>query len=268
MRIAVLSDIHGNSFALEAVLEDIAGQSVDEIVVAGDLVNLFPNPRKTWEILKGLDGRLLQGNHEYYLYTADTPDAPEWMGSERFRPARWTAAQFSPAEKAEMMALPWHYTLPGLFIAHASERNLFDNVINSTTDEELETYFPATNAALIVRGHNHHWLERDWGGRRILSLNACGLPLNDEVDAPYTVLTRDNAGSWGYEKRCVRYDHAAALRAMDEAYITNVGPLGRIFRRELQTARGALSPFFKLYSDRMQAGEISLQAAVEAFLED
>lgn len=266
MRIAVLADIHGNHFALEAVLEDIVKQAVDEIVVAGDLVNLFPDPRRTWEILKGLNCQLLQGNHEYYVYIANSPEAPDWMHLERFQPARWAASQFSEAEKADMKALPWHYTQPGLHITHASERSLFDNVVAQTTDEELEAYFPTVRVPLIVRGHNHHWIERVWGQSRILSLNACGLPLADGTDAPYAILTQESNQNWSYEKRTIRYDHAAALSSMDDNYLHNIGALGSIFRLELKYARSHLAPFFNRYLDPLQAGKITLQRAVQQYL--
>jgi predicted phosphodiesterase len=265
MRIAVIADIHGNSFALEAVLGDIARQSVDEIVVAGDLVNLFPNPRKTWEILKESGSWLLQGNHEYYLYTVEKPEAPPLWRTERFQPVQWTAQQFSTAEKAEMEALPWQYTQPGLLIVHASERSLFDNFVAATTDAELQTYYPNTGASLIVRGHNHHWLERNWDSRTVLMVNACGLPFGSGTVAPYAILTRDPKG-WIHEKRAVRYDHAAAVQAMDEEYIHNVGALGLIFRRELQTAREQIMPLFQRYGEALQTEQISLRAAVERYL--
>ena len=264
-RIAVITDIHGNSFALEAVLGDIAKQAVDEIVVAGDLINLMPNPRQTWQMLKQSNCHLLQGNHEYYLYTIERPDAPALLRTERFQTVQWTATQFSPAEKAEMEALPWQYSQPGLLIVHASQRSLFDNFVASTTDAELEAFYPHTGANLIVRGHNHHWRERAWGERRVLMVNACGLPFGEGTVAPYAILTRGREG-WSYEKRAVRYDHTAAVGAMDEGYIHNVGPLGLIFRRELQTAREQIIPLFQRYGNHLQAGEITLRAAVDAYL--
>lgn len=266
MRIAVIADIHGDSFALEAVLEDVSRQHVDEIVVAGDLVNLLPGARETWQILKSLDCRLLQGNHEYYVYTVGNPGLPPIWQSERFLPSRWTAQQFSEAEKAEMKALPWHYSQPGLLITHASERSLFDSVWPETTDEALETFFPTTEASLVVRGHNHGWFERQWNARKIVTVNSCGQPLGGDIDAPYAVLTADGAGGWLLDKRAVRYDHAAAMSAMNEEYIENVGALGLIFRLELQTAEHHLGPFFDTYGNALDAEEISLRAAVERYL--
>ncbi len=52
MRLAVLSDVHGNLQALEAVLEHAQKQQVDQIIVAGDLINIIPNSRACWDLVK------------------------------------------------------------------------------------------------------------------------------------------------------------------------------------------------------------------------
>ena len=62
-RLAILSDTHGNLPALEAVLADIEGQGVDDIIVAGDLVG-GPNPVETIRLLRDLDSCMIRGNSD------------------------------------------------------------------------------------------------------------------------------------------------------------------------------------------------------------
>ena len=64
MRVAIISDLHGNTFALEAILEDVAEQNVDQIVIAGDSVNIHPNSKTCWNMVLDLGCVVLQGNHE------------------------------------------------------------------------------------------------------------------------------------------------------------------------------------------------------------
>lgn len=262
MRIAVISDIHGNIHALEAVLADIKKQSVDQIVVAGDSVNVHPNSRACWDRVMSLGCTVLQGNHEFYLYAYGTPEADPAWETERFQGMRWARSQFEPDQLERMRALSWAFRLPELLVVHASARSLFDNVLRSTSHDELRTFFANTNESLIVRGHNHHWVEHHWDDRRLLSLDSCGLPLDKDLAAPYGLLTW--GGGWVYEKRRVPYDHQAAIAAMDEAYIGNVGPLGWIFRREAQTATMYLVPFLRFYFPR--ADLLSFEDAVRAYL--
>lgn len=85
MRIAALSDVHGNLGALEAVLSDVAGQSVDVTVNLGDLLSGGLQPRETGDRLLALDLRTVRGNHERQVLTV----APERMSaSDRWRTTR------------------------------------------------------------------------------------------------------------------------------------------------------------------------------------
>src|SRR4051812_474203 len=77
MRIAAISDVHGNVLALDAVLTDIARQSVDVVVDLGDLLSGAVRPAETADRLMDLDLATVRGNHERQLLTY----APERMGA-------------------------------------------------------------------------------------------------------------------------------------------------------------------------------------------
>ena len=128
MRVAVLTDVHGNLYALEAALRDARAQAVDEIVVAGDTVNILPHSRACWDMVTALGCPVLRGNHEHYLYTCGTPAAPPEWAQERFKGLFWLRTQFSDADVLAMRALPVVYRLPGLLVTHASPRSFFDTL--------------------------------------------------------------------------------------------------------------------------------------------
>src|SRR5271157_219730 len=65
MRYAVISDIHGNVEALQAVLNDIKGRSVDTIVCLGDIVGYYPDPEKCVELVREHVSLCVAGNHDY-----------------------------------------------------------------------------------------------------------------------------------------------------------------------------------------------------------
>src|SRR6478672_5600461 len=83
MRFAVLADIHGNLPALEAVMADLAHFAVEQVVVAGDLINWGPDSAAVVEQVTAAGWAALRGNNEYYLLDAGTPRAPaqwaEWQ---------------------------------------------------------------------------------------------------------------------------------------------------------------------------------------------
>jgi hypothetical protein len=240
MRLAVITDIHGNIHALEAVLRDIAAQAVDEIVIAGDTVNILLNSKACWDMVTALGCPVLKGNHEYYLYAYGTPDmTSEWM-QERFKGLAWLREQFSNTDIHMVQALPMTYRLPDLLITHASPRSLFANVETDTPADKLREAFGDVGATFIVRGHNHKWYEHRWEDHTLVTVASCGLPLTGRLEAPYLLLEKRDR--WHFKKRFIRYDLEAAVATMDEAYLEYYGPVGKLFKRELLTGRGHTLP--------------------------
>jgi predicted phosphodiesterase len=90
MRLAVLSDTHGNLPALEAVLADVRQFAVDGVIVAGDLTG-GPHPNETIALLRALNGWLIRGNSDANLLQLAAGEAPEdWYTSRQFALLRWS----------------------------------------------------------------------------------------------------------------------------------------------------------------------------------
>jgi predicted phosphodiesterase len=263
MRVAIVSDLHGNTFALEAILEDIAKQGVDQIIVAGDSVNGHPNSKQCWDMVMKLGCPVLQGNHEQYMYRLNTPSAePEWA-QERFQTIQYFHSQFSSVDLENMRVLPLMYSLPDLLICHATPRDAFKSLYSHNSDLELETAFAGTTETNIVRGHNHNWFTTQWKGRTMYSIDSAGLPLTGNTNAPYAILTLQK--TWSLEKRLVNYDHQTAVSAMNDEYIANVGAMGHIWRLELQTAQKHMSPFLENFFAALERQEIGFKDAVNQY---
>ncbi len=272
MRVAVVTDVHGNLGALEAVLAHIAQRGVDQTVVAGDTVNILPHSKACWELVRSLGCPVLKGNHELYVSTYDTPDAdPIWV-DERFQGLGWVQRQFGADDLLAMGQLPLTHALPDLLITHASPRSVFDSVSQTTPAQELREMFAPTSTespAFVVRGHNHSWLELGWDSRTLLTVASCGLPLGGRLEAQYALLTKEGSAKkslWHCEKQFVPYDRDAALKTMDAHYMKMMGPLGQVFKRELATGKDYLSPFFVQNLTAIDQKEVTLATAVERFL--
>ena len=175
MRIAVITDVHGNSGALEAVLAHSERLGVDETVVAGDTVNILPHSKACWDLVRSRGVHLLLGNHELYVATYGTPEADPVWTDERFRGLAWVQSQFGVDDLLAMRGLPLTYRLPGLVVTHASPRSVYDSVEENTPEGLLREMFgvPETLGVpemLVVRGHNHSWLERRWDERTLVTV--------------------------------------------------------------------------------------------------
>jgi predicted phosphodiesterase len=261
MRIAVISDIHGNLHALEAILEDVKSQGVDEIVIAGDTVNIHPQSRQCFELVMALGCPVLQGNHEEYVYSVGSNPILEQL---RFQGVRWTNQQFSTTQLETMRNLPRVLFRPDLLITHSTVRSLSESIRANTSTDDLRAMFADTSEQFIVRGHNHKWFEKHWDNRQLWSLESAGLPLGGRLEAQYAILMKQK--NWTLEPQFVKYKYEATLADFNQTYIADIGELGHLFKLEFIYAKNFLLPFLQQYLEAVDANQISLEDAVRQFI--
>ena len=176
-RIAVLSDIHGNLPALEAVVADAKGRGCDAFANLGDIVSGPLWPRETADYLMARDWPTIAGNHERQLLT----DPPERMGaSDAFAKRHCTSDQL-----AWLANLPLEMELPGAWCTHARPGNdheyLLETVeesgVRDATTEEIVSRLDGREDDLLLHGHSHlQRLVHLPGGGRIANPGSVGLP--------------------------------------------------------------------------------------------
>ena len=249
MRIGVLGDIHGNTAAFAAVLEDLEKQRVDQLVLIGDIVVGAPDSAACWDRALELDCPIIGGNNETYVVDYGTARAPAEWTSRRFGPLQWTVDQFSDEQRRQMGGLPLTLVLPeapDLLFVHSSARSNKDPVRPHTSDRELAAMFAGVDQACIVRGHNHTCWVRPWNERQIISNGSVGFPLDGNQAAQYAILERRRRG-WYPQFQAVHYDVDATIRRFEASgSIEAAGPMARLFRRELATAGLEFSTFVRL----------------------
>jgi predicted phosphodiesterase len=268
MRIAVLSDIHGNYYGFEAALQHAKAQGYDLLVLLGDIVS-GPDSVACWELACSLDVPIIRGNHERYLFDFATPQAdPQWRG-ERFAPLQWLHRQFSEQQREAMRQLPTSLRLPALpdmLFVHASQRNDVDPLHQYTPDSQLEQFFPDPQANLIIRGHNHICSTLLWQDRIIVTAGSAGAPLNAQTTAQYTMIDIITGEYPRIQSYSVPYDvRAAVQRFADTGYLAEGGPMAELFRREVATASFYVGPFLRFYQT-LDHEQVSLEEAVRRFL--
>ena len=152
MRLAILTDIHGNRAAFAAVLADLEPRAIDRIVLLGDLVGYGPDPE--WCVdramaLVAAGALAVRGNHDHAV-----GDLTERMGRNARRAMDWTRPRLSDAHKTFLAALPLTAALGDLLFVHASADNPADWVY-VTSDLAALGSFVATRARVIFCGHVH-----------------------------------------------------------------------------------------------------------------
>lgn len=269
MRIAVLADIHGNLPAFEAAIKHVSQQKVDQIILAGDIVNGAPDSKACWSLALSLGCPILRGNHERYVAHFGTPKASPLWSMEQFAPLQWTVEQFSEQDRQCMEQLPLNLRLPeapDLFMVHATERDDHDSIAPHTPEQVLHEMFPTAQERYMIRAHNHCEQVRVWEKGFIITCGSVGLPLDSHPTAQYLLLDQEKNG-WNIQHQSVPYPLDATIsRFHDTGYLSAVGPMGHLFFREVVTASHQIVPFLRLYSQWSKQGDISLSQAVERFL--
>jgi predicted phosphodiesterase len=225
MRIALLSDIHGNLDALRAVLGDVARRGVDRIVNLGDSLSGPLLPRETAAFLMAQPWVHLAGNHERQLLDF----APERRGpSDRYAHAQLDAPVFD-----WMRGLKSAQALDDeVFLCHGTPRSDLEFFLETldgarfrpATGEEIEERLGAIPAAVVACGHTHvPRVVRSRTGQLLVNPGSVGLQAyedahpwphvveNGSPDARYAIVEKRD-GSWSAELVAVPYDHAVAAR--------------------------------------------------------
>ena len=226
MRIAVLSDIHANLPALDAVLA--AAGAVDAIWHLGDVVGYGPEPDGVVARLHEVDAQGVRGNHDA---AAIGGDEIEWFNPDARRAMEWTRATISPATIGWLAALPERLTLEGVELVHGSPREpLWEYV---TTASVARANLDLLAGRIGLHGHTHvpvAWVEDGdrvdlvrgrsnqplaLRGRRVLiNPGSVGQPRDGDRDASFALLDTE---AWTIAWHRAAYDVAAVQGAMRAA---------------------------------------------------
>ncbi len=272
-RIAVLSDIHANLPALEAVTADLSAFTVDQVIVAGDSINSGPFSVKVLEYITRPGWSVIRGNHEFYLLNYGTAREP---GLHRhFTMPRWLNHIIPANWKAHIAALPDTLTLyfpdaEPLRIAHGvpDDHNL--GIYPHMAESEAAGLLSGTPESTVVIGHTHLPLNRRIRGTsqtwRVINPGSVGLPLDGNIGAAYAILESRPDGTWRPTFRRVAYDAASLFAEFERiGYVNDTGVVGRLLIAEFETAHYRVVPYYNWHNRHFPQTPDSL-ALVEEFL--
>lgn len=201
MRVAVISDVHGNRHALDAVLADIDGMSIDAVWCLGDTVGYGPQPNECCALVRDRAAVALVGNHDLVALGALSVSD---FNEDAAAAAVWTSKLLTADARSFLSALAPHAQTDGVDLFHASARDpVWEYVLSG--DSALAT-FEATSAPLVLVGHSHVALalthdahdvagglapdgaEVDLAGRWLLNPGSVGQPRDGDPRAAWLLL--------------------------------------------------------------------------------
>lgn len=248
-KLAILADIHGNLFALQAVIEDLERLNVDEVIVAGDLVGRGPQGDGVVKSVREQGWQVLRGNHEDYLLSFIRNDIPDqWRIAEEWAASRWMAAELSSSSADFIASLPFSLQSEAdktIEIFHGSPNSHTEGIGEWVSSQVLEEHLKAIDGKILVCAHTHRPLHYKSPAGEIINVGSVGLPFNRDWRAQYALFT-GHEGSWEVSFRKVSYNREDFLAYYDSSgFLQQGGLTAQLLYREVQEARPFLVPFLK-----------------------
>ena len=228
MRVAIISDMHGNDLAFEAVEADIQNQKIDQIVCLGDAIQGGPQPAEVVRRLRRLNCPVVMGNADAWLIsgeeTADEGIPPERlkkMGEVR----NWSLTQLTEEDRAFISSFQPTVTLPlqddlNLLCFHGSPTSFDDVILPAAPEDEFQKFLRAYAGQILTGGHTHAQQIRRIGEHFFFNPGSVGFAYshNQPDDdfhadpwAEYAILTAEN-GQTSLEFRRVPFDAQELIR--------------------------------------------------------
>lgn len=232
MRVAVMSDIHGFSLALDAVISDLdATGPYDAVIVAGDHCEVGPDPagvvarlqdRPNWTILKGnTDDDLVRVSETGSMaFAAAAIGAPgiAWLADLAF--------------SHRVDAPGQHDRARSLLVVHANPHDLRNRLDPSASDDEVREVLGDAVFQTLAFGHVHSAYRRFLDDQELVDVSAVGNPKDGDLRSAYGVFTWDEATArWQSEIRRLEYPLADTLEQIRTSGLPNPEKVARILQR-------------------------------------
>ena len=221
-RIGLISDIHGNLLALDAVLAELDRENLDGLICLGDIA-VGPQPRETLARIRELDCPVLMGNWDAWFLDRPAPPSDD-VGLKLHEITAFWADQVDDDDLAYMRTFVPQLELPlengeTALCFHASPTSYDHFIFATTPDDELRRMFGDARAAVMIGGHAHLQLLRRFEQILFVNPGSVGLPFSDwwpnrvriAPRAEYGLLTHEE-GRLHIEFRRTTYDVDALLQ--------------------------------------------------------
>lgn len=194
MKIAIITDIHSNIFALEAVLEDIKNKGIENIYCLGDLVGYGPFPNEVINLIKENNIPTIQGNYDQsvgedlFACGCDYKDGKTMaLGTKSLH---WSQENTTDENKKWLRELPEkiEFEVKGrkILLVHGSPRK--NNEYLYEDSKELEEIADIIRANIMICGHTHKPFHKNVDGIHMINAGSVGKPKHGNPNATYMII--------------------------------------------------------------------------------
>lgn len=194
MKIAIISDIHSNIVALDAVLEDISTQEVDHIFATGDLVGYLPFPNEVVNRMREYNVLSVKGNHDnaIVIRSKEVEGLETLTLKEKQASASgiYTTRTISGENRVFLKNLPDYISLSFLGVklklVHGSPNSISEYLYEDS--EALEELSNSMDEDILVFGHTHVPFHKEVNGKHFMNAGSVGKPKHGNSNASYIII--------------------------------------------------------------------------------
>jgi putative phosphoesterase len=195
-RLAIVSDVHGNLVALEAVADDLRRRGVDRVVHAGDLAFSGAQPAEVVDRIRELGWSGIVGNTDEMLWRPERHAELEARAPKLDAMLRVFFAEYAPATAerlgderiAWLRELPDELRIDDVVLVHASPGDLWRAPMADASEEDLASVYGESGAPVAVYGHIHVPFVRSAGAMTVANSGAVGSPFDGDPRASYLLV--------------------------------------------------------------------------------
>jgi len=226
MRFAVISDVHANLPAFQAVLADMAAQGVDKVLHLGDVIGYGPDSEACVALMRERNIPTVLGNHEHAMLN---PKAKNWFNPVSRKGVEFMDNSLSDEAREWMTTLPTSIAFDRYRFVHAFPKDNAFFYLHQADEAKLGQAFEAMDEAVCFVGHTHMLEHVEWDGlevsrselalgrtrlnpltKHIINVGSVGQPRDDyDYRAKYVLF---DGSVWDLEVRAVDYDYKDVQR--------------------------------------------------------
>jgi putative phosphoesterase len=221
MRIAILSDIHGNLVALDAVVADARRERVEQFICLGDVAGNGPQPHQVIQRVRELGCPVVRGNTDEWFLVEQTYDPKSEKENRLMEMVRWGIGQISSADLEFIRTFQPRIEIAlgndaTMLCFHGSPQSNTDTILATTPDDELPRLLGDHHATLMAGGHTHRQMLRWFKEMMIINPGSVGLPIERTAWGEYALIDSQD-GRLTAEFKRVPFDVSALIRSARES---------------------------------------------------
>ena len=196
MKIAIISDIHGNAIALEAVLRDIGTRKTDLILCGGDLAGYGAYPNEVIDLIRKNHIPTVMGNYDdgvaYHRIECGCNYKDEKSAELGHRSIVWMKEHITPENKNFLRGLlkRIEFTVydKKVLLVHGSPRMINEYLFEDHPEESIMGIIDGEKVDILICGHTHLPYIRNFNGKYVINAGSVGKPKDGDVRAGYVLL--------------------------------------------------------------------------------